>query len=755
MELFDLDRFLSAQDNFNTYDTALEEVKEGSKRTHWIWYIFPQIHGLGHSSTSQKYSIKSLLEARAYLEDNKLRDRLYEITHALLDQDNSARDIFGGLDAMKVCSCMTLFDIVSPDDIFAEVIEKFFDNTRCGRTLEIIQKEQEYYKADSAFERNGIHAPEKAFLEAGSEESNQFPEEVKIGTLLDLFSRGDYMTDIVSRYLWHKDMSAYRTSGVESTIRQYFGSLINSLCEHSTDEKLLKEAMESEQSLCMEDSNVLLAAKAFDDFLRKYSGNADVEDVKKDFVKHSLCKPLDTKGKRFYNNIERPAFTPERLSVLKNDEIFVFGSNLAGMHGGGAARAAKIRFGAVMGQGVGLQGQSYAIPTMQGGVETIKPYVDEFTEFAQDHEDLFFYVTRIGCGIAGFKDEEIAPLFNGAACLQNVCLPESFVKILKETVPSEIKDIVYGQMRTMVDLLKSLNKEERVKNADDAFHRLEELIQRNVRYGDEYAFMALRTLWCLASQYEHERKEVDIEKLEKDMMEFHNKNSYIMDETITQVFYHYSVSKMIKYIQFLNDFRRYTSYEQIREDLPSISFSHCSPNDERYYFSFNRFAFYELHWILEGEWDKVCKNGALDNDALEEVVFGRYQRALSKYGIHELIRLAYGQVGCHPDIKGPMRLNGEQIHGPFFGVHGSFIAKGCSDLRRWPGVDGAFEMEFAHEILDKDENYIHVNVDCYDEAYIPRNDYSLPVYSRRRGKMKFVNEAEKAEFIKKALKDAH
>ena len=84
-----------------------------------------------------------------------------------------------------------------------------------------------------------------------------------------------------------------------------------------------------------------------------------------------------------------------------------------------------------MGCGVGLRGQSYAIPTMQGGVETIKPYVDDFIVFAKEHPELFFYVTRIGCGIAGVKDKEIAPLFAGATSLENVCLPESFVKILR------------------------------------------------------------------------------------------------------------------------------------------------------------------------------------------------------------------------------------------------------------------------------------------------------------------------------------
>ena len=124
-------------------------------------------------------------------------------------------------------------------------------------------------------------------------------------------------------------------------------------------------------------------------------------------------------------------YTSERIIRLEPNEIFVFGSNLAGAHGGGAARIALDCFGAVWGQGVGLQGQSYAIPTMQGGVETIKPYVDEFIGFARQHPELKFLVTRIGCGIAGFRDEEIAPLFTVAIEVENVILPKEFVEAIK------------------------------------------------------------------------------------------------------------------------------------------------------------------------------------------------------------------------------------------------------------------------------------------------------------------------------------
>lgn len=130
---------------------------------------------------------------------------------------------------------------------------------------------------------------------------------------------------------------------------------------------------------------------------------------------------------RMYNR----KYTPERICSLAPDEVFVFGSNLGGSHGGGAARIAYERFGAVWGQGIGLWGQTYAIPTMQGGEETIKPYVDDFIRFAGERKDLIFYVTRIGCGIAGFKDEQIAPLFKDAIDLENIILPESFVRIIK------------------------------------------------------------------------------------------------------------------------------------------------------------------------------------------------------------------------------------------------------------------------------------------------------------------------------------
>ncbi len=136
-------------------------------------------------------------------------------------------------------------------------------------------------------------------------------------------------------------------------------------------------------------------------------------------------------NKKNMEDMKKGRITPRWIDSLKENEIFVFGSNLAGMHGGGAARIARLHFGAVMGKGVGLQGQSYAIPTMQGGVETIRPYVNDFLDFAKHHPEMQFLVTPIGCGIAGFEAEDIAPLFEEAKQIKNISLPESFWEVIE------------------------------------------------------------------------------------------------------------------------------------------------------------------------------------------------------------------------------------------------------------------------------------------------------------------------------------
>ena len=134
---FDLDRFVKAQESeMYTYADALNEIKEGHKQGHWIWYVFPQIKGLGHSYRSEFYGIASTEEAKAYLGNPVLNKRLRDITQALLDCSNpSAFNVLGFPDVLKVQSCMTLFDIVAPNDIFNDVLDKYYEGIRCEKTI--------------------------------------------------------------------------------------------------------------------------------------------------------------------------------------------------------------------------------------------------------------------------------------------------------------------------------------------------------------------------------------------------------------------------------------------------------------------------------------------------------------------------------------------------------------------------------------------------------------------------------------------
>ena len=135
----DLERFIEAQGHH--YKLALDEVRAGKRQGHWIWYIFPQMYGLGRSYFAQLYGISDREEAVAYLNHEVLGPRLREITSALLDHvDYSAEEIFGDLDAMKVRSCMTLFEKIRPDDIFADVLNKFYGQQRCGLTVRMLSK---------------------------------------------------------------------------------------------------------------------------------------------------------------------------------------------------------------------------------------------------------------------------------------------------------------------------------------------------------------------------------------------------------------------------------------------------------------------------------------------------------------------------------------------------------------------------------------------------------------------------------------
>ncbi len=143
--MYDLDRFVKAQEKM--YDIALNEIKNGKKISHFMWYIFPQLKGLGYSEISNYYGISGLDEAKEYLEDEILGNRLYNITLELLKiEEDDPINIFGNVDALKLKSSMTLFDIVSDDEIFYDVLKKYYGGKKDERTIALLGKKKMRWK---------------------------------------------------------------------------------------------------------------------------------------------------------------------------------------------------------------------------------------------------------------------------------------------------------------------------------------------------------------------------------------------------------------------------------------------------------------------------------------------------------------------------------------------------------------------------------------------------------------------------------
>jgi uncharacterized protein (DUF1810 family) len=144
-EPFDLDRFRAAQEAGDTYERALSEVSDGSKRSHWMWFVFPQLEGLGRSATSQRYAIRSLGEAQAYLRDPVLGQRLVECATALAGlRGRSAEQIFGAVDAMKLRSSMTLFTRAAPEPaLFEAVLDRYFHGVADAATDALLSGRRE------------------------------------------------------------------------------------------------------------------------------------------------------------------------------------------------------------------------------------------------------------------------------------------------------------------------------------------------------------------------------------------------------------------------------------------------------------------------------------------------------------------------------------------------------------------------------------------------------------------------------------
>ena len=226
---FDLDRFIKAQDTFDSYKITIKELEDGEKVSHWIWYVFPQMRGLGRSDMSKRFGISSLYEAYVYMNHEELRKRLYHAVRTL-NEHNYGRDIeflLGEVDAMKLKSCLTLFDAIEPGAEFDRALRYFFDEERDDKTLQLIADEQKVLDED-VWENFGVRYPERAFFDNGCYEANEMEPQERCATFMDIVRRGYSVVTLTWQYLIHHNdlFDGYRTANTESTLLSMGFSLL-------------------------------------------------------------------------------------------------------------------------------------------------------------------------------------------------------------------------------------------------------------------------------------------------------------------------------------------------------------------------------------------------------------------------------------------------------------------------------------------------------------------------------------------------
>lgn len=636
-----------------------------------------------------------------------------------------------------------------PDDITMKCREKFIDGSEL---LQIVDNFEDKYAGYSCFKKMMPTDNPRAYWEPSTLEATALEQDEVTATFSDLALRNHSLVACGTQYLYSKRATndEIRITEMQSTLDFSFNQLFNEITDRLNDEdrQTINSQWEHEFEVSFGE-NKDTDAKNY-----VYSGelfNALVCFLYNNKLTHNiLCNYVSQ-----YSRVRvapvgyRPVFTPDKITSLGYDEIFVFGSNLQGMHGGGAARIALKNFGAIMGQGVGIQGHSYAIPTMQGGVETIQPYVDDFIEFAKKRKDLIFYVTRIGCGIAGFKDDEIAPLFAEARTLDNVILPKPFCDIINSRNYNIHKDILthaHGITKTLADILVELNNKEHFTNPDTAMGALGRYFDRFRKGGDEIAFLAVRMMYSVLNIEDFELFKNGI--LDSNVLREKIFNDNVFIDLYDKAYLSYCKERLCNLISYLNAFRRYESARQIIDDLYELkvtSFNHCSPNNSPYFFSIG--PSYPIHFFrygLQENWKEICTHGVLDSRKMKEVMFNRHERGIRKYGLEAVIKHDYENDGpCHPEVYFPKKTGTGPV---YVEVSDRRYIRSCGEGKGPHSVPNEYEFNLALQLLSKDKKYIQIS-----NYYIPKVDYSLPVFYRYRGLLQFDSDNEKIAFIKKIL----
>ncbi len=482
--------------------------------------------------------------------------------------------------------------------------------------------------------------------------------------------------------------------------------------------------------------------------------NPRIEHAMRQHARQQLCEE-QAKGQRFS---DRPTITPDSITELQPDEVFVFGSNLKGHHHGGAANYALNHFGAKWGIGRGLSGQSYAIPTSRIPFDELKGYVDEFLQFARDHDDLLFYVTRIGCGNAGYTVEDIAPLFADAYELENVRLPGEFAATLnlgfdfklEIQVPKAVKIQNYGQVRTLADLTMVLNAQKHYTNPELLIADLSSLLYLYRKRGtvtddaiDSFKYMLGKN----ASKWFNDGY-FDIDQMYAHLQDKAGNDATTALEVIYQ---RREMAKMARVVMLMNEVARYTDPQTLMMDVHNVLKYDGTPmaptnwNDSFHY----PYFFFEQGIIYQ--WKQITdKEGRLDNDKLNRVMFENHEKRIAELGLPEVIRRDYApDSSCHPEVFFPNKAGTGPV---YVEIKQDVFVKSCGEGKGPNRNPEMYEMQFLTPILERlcqGENPEYVMA---DGCYIPIRDYSRPVYTRF-GKVYFTTEAEKKLYLMQQLKE--
>ena len=311
----------------------------------------------------------------------------------------------------------------------------------------------------------------------------------------------------------------------------------------------------------------------------------------------------------------------------------------------------------------------------------------------------------------------------------------------QSSMPETLRTMVYGQTRTFIDIMKVMNDDQPIMDIEELNNRLIEYFYKHVRYfGADVTGFACQLLrnWNRTGENDNG---INLSDLEEALLD-NTGMKYFARTNADEVYCRYCVAKLIHYIELLNEFRRYSSWQEIETDLhetlPDVS---CGGVHD--FFLVSQFMLSDTLREIEFHWEDVSENKQLSNEKLEEVFFKDFQKMIDTYGMDGTIRKAYTYQGCHPDWLIP-----ESVVGPFLFK----TEDGGYEVRCGPHPMSAdtFELRYAIRLLRQCKEYREVG-----SFYVPIRDFTLPVYHHYRGKIHFKTPDEKASFVHDLLRDCN